>query len=253
MGYWSTCDADITPSVWCAFLTYMRKAQQMPAQRLWMRQVREVLRLTWVFGLSEHKIAQRRRVSRPPGAEYVRRAQAAGLSWPLPDTLDDPALEGQLFATAAHPPHSAAPSPWLGHRPSGAQTPGCHLALGVARIPGHHTRRPAVQPILSGVSPVGWDARSRHAAEPPGGRNALCGLRRPDDACRPCPHGGSPRSRELHRRRGSLALYLCRSDLEPASPRLDRVPCPCLDGAGWGAPGRGPRSSPGRREPGPAL
>ena len=61
----------------------------MPAQRLSMRQVREVLRLKWACGLSDRKIAQSVRVSRPTVAEYVRRAQAAGLAWPLPDTLDD--------------------------------------------------------------------------------------------------------------------------------------------------------------------
>ena len=61
----------------------------MPAQRLSMRQVREVLRLKWACGLSDRKIAQSLRVSRPTIAEYVRRAQAAGLSWPLPDALDE--------------------------------------------------------------------------------------------------------------------------------------------------------------------
>jgi len=55
----------------------------MPAQRLSMRQVREVLRLKWACGLSDRKIAHSLRVSRPTVAEYVRRAQAAGLSWPV--------------------------------------------------------------------------------------------------------------------------------------------------------------------------
>ena len=47
-----------------------------------MRQVYEVLRLKWGQGLSERKIAQSLGISRPAVAEYVRRAQAAGLSWP---------------------------------------------------------------------------------------------------------------------------------------------------------------------------
>lgn len=76
-----------------------------------MRQVREVLRLKWACGLSDRKIAQSLRVSRPPVAEYVRRAQAAGLAWPLPDTLDDTALERQLCATAAHTPLAKRPTP----------------------------------------------------------------------------------------------------------------------------------------------
>jgi transposase len=83
----------------------------MPAQRLAMRQVREVLRLKWACGLSDRKIAHCLRVSRPTVAEYVRRAQAAGLAWPLPDTLDDTALERRLFATAAHTPIARRPLP----------------------------------------------------------------------------------------------------------------------------------------------
>jgi transposase len=83
----------------------------MPAQRLSMRQVREVLRLKWACGLSDRKIAQSLRVSRPTVAEYVRRAQAAGLSWPLPDTLDDTALEGRLFARATPTPVARRPTP----------------------------------------------------------------------------------------------------------------------------------------------
>jgi transposase len=81
----------------------------MPAQRLAMRQVREVLRLKWAIGLSERKIAHGLGSSRPTVAAYVRRAQAAGLSWPLPTLLDEAALE-QLFFPAL-PPRRAAPHP----------------------------------------------------------------------------------------------------------------------------------------------
>ena len=76
----------------------------MPAQRLAMRQIREVLRLKWAGGLSDRKIAQSLSVSRPTVAEYVRRAQGTGLSWPLPETLDDAALERLLFPVASPPP-----------------------------------------------------------------------------------------------------------------------------------------------------
>lgn len=76
----------------------------MPAQRLAMRQIKEVLRLKWAGGLSDRQIAHSLSVSRPTVAEYVRRAQAAGLSWPLPATLDDTALERLLFPAAPAPP-----------------------------------------------------------------------------------------------------------------------------------------------------
>jgi transposase len=72
---------------------------------------REVLRLQWACGLSDRKIAQSVRISRPTVAEYVRRAQAAGLAWPLPDALDDAALERRLFPTAANTPAARRPLP----------------------------------------------------------------------------------------------------------------------------------------------
>ena len=81
-------------------LSLPQREEQMPAQRLAMRQVYEVLRLKWGQGLSERKIAQSLGISRPAVAEYVRRAQAAGLSWPLPATCDAGALERLLFPSA---------------------------------------------------------------------------------------------------------------------------------------------------------
>ena len=77
----------------------------MPRKRLSMRQVHEVLRLKWASGLSDRQIAQRLGLSRPTVAAYVQRAQAAGLSWPLPEGLDEAALERLLFPPP--PAHSA--------------------------------------------------------------------------------------------------------------------------------------------------
>jgi transposase len=69
----------------------------MPRTRLSMRQVHEVLRLKWAVGLSDRQIARSLGLSRPTIASYVQRAQLAGLSWPLPDGLDDATLEQRLF------------------------------------------------------------------------------------------------------------------------------------------------------------
>ena len=62
-----------------------------------MRHIKEVLRLKWGQRLSQRQIAQSMGISRPAVAEYLRRAEQAGLSWPLPETLDDQALEQLLF------------------------------------------------------------------------------------------------------------------------------------------------------------
>ena len=71
----------------------------MPANRLSMRKIKEVLRLKWANDLSDRKIAQSCNISRPAVANYVERAEQAGLSWPLPDTLTDAELERLLFPT----------------------------------------------------------------------------------------------------------------------------------------------------------
>ena len=69
----------------------------MPAKRLSMRKIKDVLRLCWGQGLSKRKAARSCGVSRPAVDEYLRRAEAAGLCWPLPAGLDDGALERLLF------------------------------------------------------------------------------------------------------------------------------------------------------------
>ena len=69
----------------------------MPGQRLPMRQVREVLRLKHVCGHSGHQIATMVGVSRYTVAEYLRRAAVVGITWPVPEALDDVALERRLF------------------------------------------------------------------------------------------------------------------------------------------------------------
>lgn len=72
----------------------------MPAERLSMRKIKEILRLKWACGLSDRKISMTCAVARPTVAEYVRRATAAGLFWPLPEELDDARLERMLFSSS---------------------------------------------------------------------------------------------------------------------------------------------------------
>jgi hypothetical protein len=66
-----------------------------------MRHIHEVLRRKWAAGLSERQIARRLRLSRPTVAAYVRRAQVAGLAWPLPAGLDAAPLEQRRFPSSA--------------------------------------------------------------------------------------------------------------------------------------------------------
>jgi transposase len=71
----------------------------MPAERLSMRKIKEVLRLH-AAGQSQRAIAQSVRVARSTVREYLERAAAASLCWPLADDLTDTALEARLFPPA---------------------------------------------------------------------------------------------------------------------------------------------------------
>ena len=52
----------------------------MPAKRLSMRKIKEVLRLKWGNGMSNRRIAASSGIGRPTVSEYLRRAEEPGLS-----------------------------------------------------------------------------------------------------------------------------------------------------------------------------
>jgi transposase len=62
-----------------------------------MRKIRDVLRYRHTTDLSLDAIAGALRVSKGVVAKYLKLAAGAGLSWPLPDDLDDRALERRLY------------------------------------------------------------------------------------------------------------------------------------------------------------
>jgi len=71
----------------------------MAAERLTMRKTKEILRLHFGMKLSIRKVAQSCNVSRSTVSDYIVRAEMAGLGWPLPEGLDDTALETTMFPT----------------------------------------------------------------------------------------------------------------------------------------------------------
>ena len=62
-----------------------------------MRKIRDVLRLKWEQGQSNRQIAQSCALGRGTVAAHLHRAAAAGLSWPLPEALDDAQLAQRLY------------------------------------------------------------------------------------------------------------------------------------------------------------
>jgi hypothetical protein len=73
----------------------------MPAKRLSMRKIKEVLRLSWSCDQSQWQVAIQCSISRACVSEYLRRASDAGLSWPLSVGLDDAQLDRLLFPPSA--------------------------------------------------------------------------------------------------------------------------------------------------------
>jgi transposase len=75
----------------------------MPQERLPMRKIRDVLRLS-AGGMSKRKIAASLGISPTAAGDCLRRARAAGVGWPLPEDVSDEALEAHLYP----PPPSVA-------------------------------------------------------------------------------------------------------------------------------------------------
>ena len=74
-----------------------------------MRKVREVLRLYHAAGMSIRAIARSVGVSPTKAGDYVRRAELQGLTWPLPESLDDAALQRRLLMSPAPPKGTPPP------------------------------------------------------------------------------------------------------------------------------------------------
>ncbi|MFZ2541232.1 MAG: IS21 family transposase [Gallionella sp.] len=69
----------------------------MANNRLSMRKITETLRLHYECGRTYREISRAIGASPTTVGDYVRRAKAAGLNYPLPEGLDDSALELRLF------------------------------------------------------------------------------------------------------------------------------------------------------------
>ncbi len=62
-----------------------------------MRKIKDVLRLRHESGRSQREIARACGIAQPTVLEYLRRAEKAGIGWPLPGGLSETELEARLF------------------------------------------------------------------------------------------------------------------------------------------------------------
>lgn len=71
----------------------------MPAERLTMRHIREILRLISVGNVPVREIARRTGVAPSSVRATIKRLHSSGLSWPLAEGFSDNDLEAQLYST----------------------------------------------------------------------------------------------------------------------------------------------------------
>src|SRR5215468_7807210 len=83
----------------------------MPQQRLPMRKIRDVLRLS-ASGLSKRKIAASLGLSATAAGDCIRRARAAGVAWPQVAELTDAALERLVYPVATTLEHRRPQPDW---------------------------------------------------------------------------------------------------------------------------------------------
>jgi hypothetical protein len=104
-----------------------------------MRQIKELIRLKHEHGLSVRQIARSCGLPVSTVGDYLKRAQAVGLSWPLPEELTEEQLLDKLLGSAgwaaANPPARALPDWKATHqelRRKGASRCSCRHSLIVA-------------------------------------------------------------------------------------------------------------------------
>lgn len=82
----------------------------MAQERLTMKKIREILRLKYEAGLSDRAIAGACKVSNSTVGEYLRRAEAAGVVWPISE-VEGEELYKKLFPEGAQPTEKSYPVP----------------------------------------------------------------------------------------------------------------------------------------------
>ncbi|SPD37567.1 transposase (plasmid) [Cupriavidus taiwanensis] len=163
----------------------MQGSKLMPANRMTMRKIKEVLRLKWACGLSHWQIARATGVSVGAVSQYAAMAKAAGLDWAQADSLNEDTLESAAVrrTEAGQQPgrtgDAGLPLPAPRAAPQGRDT-----AVAVGGIPGRESRGPhlPIHAVLLPLPGLGSDTQAVHAPAAPRRREAVCGLRRSDGA-----------------------------------------------------------------------
>ena len=128
-----------------------------------MRQITKVLRLN-AQRLSYRQIAQSVGISASTVQSYLERAQRAGLSWPLPDEVDEAGLEARLFTRTQEELRPGRPEPnWLEVHRQRKTRQARHAAAAPSRIQGSSSRRVELYAILCALPALASASGCGHA------------------------------------------------------------------------------------------
>jgi hypothetical protein len=217
-----------------------------------MRKVREVPRLKHTLGMSLRQISEATGVGKTVVGEYVRRARVIGITWPVPEAIDDAELERRLFPP---PCETGPPRPAIDWRKVHEEMKRRSVTLvllweeyraqqadgyGYSRFCDLYGEwRKTISATMRQTHSAGEEAvrrlRRRHGA----------GIRSDNECGASRPH--------LRRRARGIQLRLCGGALVGGACRLDRRPHQYLCGDRWRAEGSGVRQSPSRRHQAVAL
>jgi hypothetical protein len=125
----------------------MNREVDMAQERLTMRKIREILRLKYEAGLSNRAIAGACKVSNSTVGEYLRRAKAAGVSWPMPE-MEEEELYRELFPDVILTPGKKQTLAGLGRSKKRAAPKRGDAAAAVDGIQGEISARLSIFTIL---------------------------------------------------------------------------------------------------------
>ena len=154
----------------------------MPRPRIDMRKIREVLRLALGEELSRRQVAAASGVPLTTVNDYLRRAAAADLKWPLPGDLEDAGLEALLYPPAA-PSAVTRPVPDWQRVHKELRRKGVTLQLLSVGVPGGAPGRVRVQPVRELVPGLARPGRRDHAPVACGRGEAVRRLPRQHGPC----------------------------------------------------------------------
>ena len=212
----------------------------MPRERLTMRRIRQVLQLHFGAHAGARVIAREVGVGRTTVQDYLARAGAAGLGWPLAPDLTDEALEHLLFPapTARRAPAvSRTRLGSAGARDEAARGQPLDFVGGIQRCPSAGV---CLQPVLRALPGVRTASVADHAPDPRRRAQGVRRLFRQEGADHRPAHRRSAHGGDLCRRAGCVEPDLRGGDLDTEPAGLDRRACADVPVLGRGAAAAGP-------------